>query len=100
MVSPLSIILGEIFLQYLEAKLYPETICTRHIQYIVRYFDDVFIIYNETETTAQDILMDHNRMHPSMKYNLEIERGGIINYYIDKPVKFVLVFIASLHLPM
>jgi hypothetical protein len=41
--------------------------------------DDVFIIYDETEATAEDILMDHN-MHPSMKYNLEVEHDSIINF--------------------
>jgi hypothetical protein len=70
--SPVSCILAEIFLQNLEAKFYPEMIFTRHIQYIVRYVDDVFIIYDETQTTAQDILRDHNRIHPSMKYKVEI----------------------------
>jgi hypothetical protein len=67
-------------LQNLEAKFYPETICTRHIHYIVRYVDDIFIVYDETQTTAQDILMAHNRMHPSMKYNVEIEQDGMISF--------------------
>jgi hypothetical protein len=37
-------------------------------------------MYDETEATAEDILMDHNNMHPSMKYNLEVEHDGIINF--------------------
>jgi hypothetical protein len=78
--SSISYILAEIFLQNLEAKFYPEMICTRHIQYIFRHVDDIFIIYNETQTTAHDILMDHNRMHPSMKYNVEIEQDGMISF--------------------
>jgi hypothetical protein len=67
-------------LQNLEAKFYPEMTCTRHIQYIVRYVDDVFIIYDETQTTAQDILRDHNRLNPSTKYNVEIEQDSMISF--------------------
>jgi hypothetical protein len=78
--SPISSILAEIFLQHLETKFYPELICKRHTRYMVRYVDDVFIIYDETEATAEDILMDHNNMHPSMKYNLEVEHDSIINF--------------------
>jgi hypothetical protein len=37
-------------------------------------------MYDVTEATAEDILMDHNNMHPSMKYNLEVELDGIINF--------------------
>jgi hypothetical protein len=77
---PVSCTLAEIFLQNLEAKFYPEMICTRHILYIVRYVDDIFIIYDETQTTAQDVLRDHNRMHPSMKYNVEIEQEDMISF--------------------
>jgi hypothetical protein len=37
-------------------------------------------IYNSNKTTAQDILIAHNNMHPSIKYNLEVEHEGSINF--------------------
>jgi hypothetical protein len=51
-----------------------------HIQYIARYADDILIIYDSNKTTAQDILIAHNNMYPSIKYNLEVEHEGIINF--------------------
>jgi hypothetical protein len=52
------------------------------MQYTARHVDDVFIMYDGTEATAEDILMYHNDMHPSMKYNLEVEHDDIINYFL------------------
>jgi hypothetical protein len=78
--SPISSILAEIFLKNLEMKFYPDLIRRRHIQFIARYVDDALIIYDSTKATAEDILADHNNLHPSMKYNLEVEHNGSINF--------------------
>jgi hypothetical protein len=40
----------------------------------------VFIIYDEVVTTAEEILLDHTSMHPSMKYNMEIEHDDYISF--------------------
>jgi hypothetical protein len=71
--STVSSILAEIFLQELEKKCYPNLIKTRHIKYISRYVDNVFIIYDEAGATAQEILQDHKNTHPRIKYNMEVE---------------------------
>jgi hypothetical protein len=47
---------------------------------MARYVDDVLIIQDSNKTTAQDILIAHNNMHPSIKYNLEVEHEGSINF--------------------
>jgi hypothetical protein len=78
--SPISSVLAKIFLQHLENKFYPEMIRKTHIQYIARYADDILIIYDSNKTTAQDILIARNNMYPSIKYNLEVEHEGIINF--------------------
>jgi hypothetical protein len=63
--SPISSILAEIFLQNLETRFYPDLIRSRrHIQFIGKYVDDVLIICDSTKATAEDILSDHNNIHP------------------------------------
>jgi hypothetical protein len=76
---PISSILAEIFLQHLDTNFYPK-ITRKNIQFIARYVDDIFIIYDANRTTAEDVLVDHNNMHSSFKYNLEFERDNIINF--------------------
>jgi hypothetical protein len=78
--SPISGILAEIFLQNLEKKWYPNIINSRHIQYIGRYVDDVLIVFDSALTTANDILLDHNKMHTNIKYNMEMEENEYISY--------------------
>jgi hypothetical protein len=78
--SPISGILAEIFLQNLEKKWYPNIINSRHIQYIGRYVDDVLIVFDSALTTANKILLDHNKMHPNNKYTMEIEENQYICY--------------------
>jgi hypothetical protein len=63
-----------------EAKFYPELIQRRHIQYITRYDDDVFIIYDGANTTVEDIFNDHNSMHHNMRCNIEIEHDDCISF--------------------
>jgi retron-type reverse transcriptase len=70
--SPISSVLAEIFLQNLENIWYPNMINKRHIQYIGRYVDDVLVVYDSALATANEILLDHNEMHPNIKYNMEI----------------------------
>jgi uncharacterized protein YifE (UPF0438 family) len=78
--SPISSILAEIFLQNLENIWYPNMINKRHIQYIGRYVDDVLIVYDSALATANEILCDHNEMHPNIKYNMEVEGNEYISY--------------------
>jgi hypothetical protein len=103
--SPISSIFAEIFLQNLEMKFYPHLICSRwRIQFIGKYVDDVLIICDSTKATAEDILADHNNLHPSMKYNLEVEHNGSINFLdlnlFRCTMKFCLVFTTSQHILM
>jgi retron-type reverse transcriptase len=78
--SPVSSILAKIYLQELEVKFYPELIQKRHIQYIARYVDDEFVVYDGVNTTAEEILNDHNSMHPNMRYIIEIEHNDYISF--------------------
>jgi hypothetical protein len=61
-------------------KFYPKLIKNVHIQYIARYIGDVFIIYDEAGTTAEEILLDHNNMHPRMKYDMKVKRDYHISF--------------------
>jgi hypothetical protein len=61
--SPISGILAEISLREIENKYYPNIIQNRHILFIVRYVDDILIIFDAANTTAESILEDHNAMH-------------------------------------
>jgi hypothetical protein len=75
----ISSLLAEIFLQELEVKLYPNLII-RHMKYIGKYVDDVFVIYDEVGTTAEEILQDHNNMHPRMKYNMAVKNNERVSF--------------------
>lgn len=56
----------------LEKKLYPNLIKYIHIQYIARYDENVFIIYYEAGSTAEETLQDHNSKHPGQNYNTDV----------------------------
>jgi retron-type reverse transcriptase len=43
--SPISSILAEVFLQEIESKYYTDMLKNRHIVYLARYVDDIFIIF-------------------------------------------------------
>jgi hypothetical protein len=51
----------------------------RHIAYLARYADDIFIIFDATYTLAERI-DEHNAMYKQLKYKLEIENNQLINF--------------------
>jgi hypothetical protein len=65
--SPVSSIPAEIFIQEIENKYYPNITKNRHILFIVRYVDDILIIFDAASTTAESILEDHNAIHKKIK---------------------------------
>jgi hypothetical protein len=102
--SPISSILGEIFLQKLERKFYTNIKENRHIRFFARYIDDVLIIYDSATTTAESFLEDHNAMHSKMKHNMETKNNQQINY-LDlnihrKTNEIVLGIYTNLHTQM
>jgi hypothetical protein len=77
--SPISSLLAEIFLQYLEEAHYPNLIKNKYIKYISCYVDDIFIIYDSAHATAEQIMDNHNKMQ-SIKYTLKKEVNQTLNY--------------------
>jgi hypothetical protein len=74
--SPISSILAEVFLQEIESKYYPDMLKNRHIAYLARYVNDIFITFDATYTSAERILHEHHA--PAIKYKLEIENNQLI----------------------
>ena len=77
---PLSPIISEIFLQYLET-LNIETIKQQYnIIYYGRYVDDVMIVYNNHKDIGDQILDKFNTIHNSIKFTIEKDNQISINY--------------------
>ena len=84
--SPLSPIMSEIFLQYLES-INIETLKQQfNIIYYGRYVDDVIIVYNNQKDIGEQILQKFNELHNNIKFTIEKEDQKTINY-LDITIK-------------
>jgi hypothetical protein len=79
MVSPISGIVAEIFLQNYEDNYIKQFWENENIYY-TRYVDDIFIIYDETKTNPQIINTQINKIHNNMEFTPTHEEHNTINY--------------------
>ena len=68
MVSPLSGIIAEIFLQDIEQNNLKQIMENKNIIFYRRYVDDLLIIYNSKNITADNIHEYINSVHPSLTF--------------------------------
>jgi hypothetical protein len=62
--APISAILAEIFIQYIEHNHIINILQIHHtIEYYI-YLDDILIVYNEDFTNIDDTLKEFNSIHP------------------------------------
>jgi hypothetical protein len=95
--SPISSILAEIPLQKLKKMYYLNFINNKHIRYINRYYDYIFIvIYDYAYSTAEQIKNDHNKMHKNMNYTLKNEESQTL-YYLDLKLQRQKITIGIYH---
>ena len=77
--SPLSAILGNVFLSSLESKL-DGVIQDTYIY--VRYVDDTFLLCRNKNQAKQLLQMFHS-VHPNMKFTMEEENSNRLSFLDD-----------------
>jgi hypothetical protein len=78
--SPISSIIAEIFIQFLEELYVKQWLDCRQILYYKRYIDDILIIYDQNKTNEQDILNHANNIDKHLQFKLSTEENNLINY--------------------
>jgi hypothetical protein len=66
--APISAILAEVFIQYVEHKYIYPVLRTREIMAYYRYVDDILIIYDQQKTNIEQTLEEFNNMQPTIKF--------------------------------
>jgi hypothetical protein len=75
--SPISGIVAEIFLQYLENTHTKQIQEAKGIVFYTRYVDDILIIYNTKQTTHDTIQNHINKIHPNLQFTPAYEHNSI-----------------------
>ena len=78
--SPLSSIMAEIFLQHFEQRIIKFLLEDKRILYYNRYVDDIFMIYNHSKITPQQILEQFNTQNKNLKFTMNEEVNSQISY--------------------
>jgi hypothetical protein len=77
---PTSPVLSEFYLQFLEnSKIYNLPLNYNILGYF-RYVDNILIIFKENTTNIEDLLNRFNKLTPYLKFTLEKEAEGKINF--------------------
>jgi hypothetical protein len=78
--APISSILSEIYLQYLENTKVYDILCNLRVEGYFRYADDVLIVYNENSTNIENILESFNNITPSLHFTIERQKDKKLNF--------------------
>ena len=84
--SPLSSLISEIFLQFIENQFIAQLKQDYNILFYGRYVDDILIIFDSNYDNANNILHAFNQIHPKLKFTVESETNNEINY-LDLTIK-------------
>jgi len=89
--SPISNLIGEIFLQYFEDKHIKHLLDTKNITFYICYVADILIIYDTKRIQPDLIITNMNQTHKDIKFNATYENNGQTNFLdlllIRKPTK-------------
>jgi organic radical activating enzyme len=78
--SPTLGTIAELMLQHIENQHIKHLIETGNITYYTRYVDDIFIIYNSTKTTIEEIQSYTDRIYKNLKFTITQENNKQINF--------------------
>jgi hypothetical protein len=78
--SPISGIIAEIFLQFLENRHLNQLLDEKSIIFYTRYVDDIFVIYNTDRTTPKKIHDYLNNLHPNLEFTPTMEENNSISF--------------------
>jgi hypothetical protein len=78
--APTSVILAEVFMQYLEHTTVVDILKTFQTIDYHRYVDDILIICNSRTTNINNTLKGFNKIHRNIKFTIEDEVNNKINF--------------------
>ena len=78
--SPISSTVAEILLQYIENIHIKHLIESRNIVYYARYVDDIFVIYDITKTSIDEIQKYVDHIHKNLKLTITQENNNQISF--------------------
>jgi len=78
--SPISSILVEIYLQYLEVMYVKHCLGNKEITYYKRYVDDILIIFDQNKTSEDTIHIIMNNTDEHLEFKISREDNKTINY--------------------
>jgi len=78
--SPISGTIVEILLQHIENQHVKHLIEAGNITYYTRYLDDIFIVYDNTKTTIENIQSFTDHIHKNLKFTITQETNEQISF--------------------
>lgn len=78
--SPLSPLLADIFMSYIENKILNSNLGKNHIHFWYRYVDDVLACFKGTNRQLQNFLHYINSVHSKIQFTVEKEDNNEINF--------------------
>jgi hypothetical protein len=78
--APTSSILSEVYLQNLEHNSIFKILMEQNIVAYFRYVDVILIVYDKNKTNISHMLDLFNKLHPKLKFTMELEEGMMINF--------------------
>jgi multisubunit Na+/H+ antiporter MnhE subunit len=78
--SPISSIIAEIFLQFHENTHLNHLLEQKSIVFLIRYVDDIFILYDTDRTTHEKIQDYMNKLHPNLEFTPTLEDNNRISF--------------------
>jgi len=79
--SPISSVMAEVYLQYIEETYVKQWLDSKEITYYKRYVDDFLIIYDQNKTNEQKLLHQINKIDKNLQFKMSTEENITINYF-------------------
>ena len=78
--SPISGVLAEIYLQYLEETYIKHCLENKEITYYRRYVDDMLIIFDQNKIDEHTIHNLMNNVEEHLEFKMSTEENSVTNY--------------------
>ena len=78
--APTSAILAEIYIQNMEHTQIQEILNKQNIIGYFRYVDDILLLYDINKTNIDDMIIEFNKLQPTIKFTIEKETHETINF--------------------
>jgi hypothetical protein len=78
--SPVSGTMAEVFLQYLEETNIKHLNDTKALSFYTRYVDDIYLIYDSTRISPDNLLKYIDTIHSSIQLSPTLESGNSVNF--------------------